>query len=67
MKRAQAPIATLIILLAFFIVAYVLMMDPCERCKLLKTDCPDFCEDEVDEEYILLSESPGEVNQSTRK
>jgi len=63
MKKAQANVSGFIILIGILIVLYVLLMNPCEKCLLLDTECPDRCEESIDE-TILLLENPGEVGYS---
>jgi len=67
MKRGQGSAETVILLLAFFIAIYVLLIPPCDRCKLVNaddTECDDVCEDvdEEDNEDILISEKIGGVS-----
>jgi hypothetical protein len=56
-------VAGLIFLIAIFIVLYVLVLPPCDKCQLLKTECPSSCGAEViREDNVLLYESVGEVS-----
>jgi hypothetical protein len=66
-KKASNPVSTLIIIIGVLIVLYVLIMPPCDKCELLKTDCPSYCEDEGASEDILLSVEPGEVSLADRR
>ena len=62
-KKAQNPVTTLIILIGVLIVLYVLVMPPCDKCELLKTDCPSYCEDENGARGdVLLNVAPGDVS-----
>ena len=63
MKKAQSSVSGFIILIGILIVLYVLLMDPCEKCLLLDTECPDKCEEKFDETVLLL-ENPGEIDYS---
>ncbi len=59
-KKAQGTVSGLVILIGVLIVLYVLLLPPCDKCELLNTECPSYCEEEL-EDNILLSVSPGEI------
>jgi len=59
-KKAQGAVSGLVILIGVLIVLYVLLLPPCDKCDLLGTECPSYCEEEL-EDNVLLSVSPGEV------
>lgn len=61
-KKGGGSIGGLVFLIAIFIILYVLVMPPCEKCQLLKLgDCEDVC-DEDEFEGVILSDSLGEVS-----
>ncbi len=66
-KNAGNPVSTLIIIIGVLIVLYVLVMPPCDKCELLKTDCPSHCDDEDSSDDVLLSVEPGDVSLSDRR
>jgi len=52
----------LIILIGVMIVLYVIVLPPCDKCKLLGDNCPDTCvEDNTPTGRILLQETPGDL------
>jgi hypothetical protein len=59
-KKAQGTVSGLVILIGVLIVIYVLLIPPCDKCDLLDSDCPNYCEVEL-EDNVLLSVSPGEI------
>lgn len=62
-RRAQGSVAGIIFLIAIFIVLFVLILPPCDKCKLLGDECPDYCDEvDVEDSEVLLSESPGSVS-----
>ena len=58
-KKAQSNVSGLMMLILFLIVLYSLMMPPCDKCSLLGTECPDYCQ--ISSENILLSENLGYI------
>lgn len=63
-KNGQGSIAGLIFLVIIFILLYVLIMPPCDRCELLGGDCDDNCDidDFNSEGEELLDVEPGQVS-----
>jgi len=62
-KKGRDPsVQGLIFLIAVMIVLYVLVLPPCDKCKLLGKDCPDDCE-AVSYGKILLQEHPGDIGE----
>ena len=60
-KRGSSSVAGLVFLIAVFIIIYVLVMPPCDKCRLLNNeDCKEIC-DSNSAEGILLSEEIGGV------
>jgi hypothetical protein len=67
-KKAENPVTTLIIIIGVLIVLYVLVMPPCDKCELLNTDCPSYCEDESGASGdVLLNVEPGDVSLSDKR
>ena len=61
-KRGGSSIAGLVFLIAVFIIIYMLVMPPCDRCRLLENgDCNNIC-DGNDAEGVLLYYEIGEVS-----
>ncbi len=61
-RRAAGSIGGLVFLIAIFIILYVLVMPPCEKCQLIKQeDCSDVC-DESQLKGVLLFDDVGEVS-----
>ena len=58
-KKAQS-VSSLVILIGVLIVAYVVLIPACDRCELLKTDCPNYCSEKTED--TLLLESPGDLD-----
>jgi hypothetical protein len=67
MKKGQVKsgVSGFIMLIGILIVIFVIFMDPCEKCLLLDTDCPDVCEERIYEKVLLL-ENPGLVEYSDK-
>ncbi len=62
-KKGKDPsVQGLIFLIAVMIVLYVLVLPPCDKCKLLGKNCPDDCE-AVSYGKILLQEHPGDIGE----
>ena len=61
-KKGQGNVSGLMIIILVLIILYSLMMPPCDKCVLLDTECPSFCEESS--ENVLLSESPGYLSYS---
>jgi hypothetical protein len=62
-KKGKDPsVQGLVFLIAVMIVLYVLVLPPCDKCKLLGKDCPDDCE-AVSYGKILLQEHPGDIGE----
>lgn len=59
-KKAQGTVSGLVILIGVLIVLYVVLLPPCDKCEILDNECPNYCE-EVLEDNVLLSVSPGEI------
>ena len=61
-KKGSSSVAGLVFLIAVFIIIYILVMPPCDKCRLLDNgDCTEVC-DGNGAEGILLSDEIGEVN-----
>ncbi len=67
-RKAQNPVSTLVIIIGVLIVLYVLVMPPCDKCELLNSDCPSYCDDEDGASGdVLLNVNPGDISLTGRR
>jgi hypothetical protein len=64
-KKGSGSIGGLVFLIAIFIILYVLVMPPCDKCQLLGGDCDDVC-DEDEFKGVLLFDDLGSVAVNNR-
>lgn len=65
-KRGSSSVGGLVFLIAVFIIIYVLVMPPCDKCRLLNNgDCTEVC-DGNGAQGLLLSDNLGDVGLSNQ-
>ena len=63
MYNKKASVSGLILIIAFLIIIYALLLPPCDKCRLLDLECSDDCFSNSGN--VILSESPGLVYPSS--
>ena len=63
MSNKKAAVSGFIILLAFLMIVYTLLLPPCDKCELLDLECSEDCF--INQGNLIFEESPGLVSPSS--